>query len=187
METYKKPVFGKISDEEKKLKKTVYDNHYGPLIELLELENASFYPKVAYTPKESIYDEPIVSLFPSELRRAAEGRETIFLNLINFDWDPFNGDKNLYQVPSVPNYEKRYKITSNEKGYMVPISDLIKVEPKPKPKPVQVDQKVLQSLRVTDMEDANFSHLTIRDLASILLRSPQSNKEWLNDIITNSP
>ena len=37
-----------------------------------------------------------------------------------------------------------------------------------------------------EKEDAHYSELTIRDLAAILLKSPVSNKKWLNNLITTN-
>ena len=57
---------------------------------------------------------------------------------------------------------------NGNKKYQIPMSLCIEIK---EPEPYK------------ELEDANMSAMTVRDLAAILLKKPISNKIWLNQII----
>jgi hypothetical protein len=80
-------------------------------------------------------------------------------------------------------YEKTEPMANGQVRYLVPVSELIKVNAPDKKEPA----KQLSVEFFKDMMDPNtdapIDQLTIRDLAAILLKKPVSQKKWLNEIV----
>jgi len=168
----------------------------------LGLLTPNFTIKFAYVPKHR--EDMVVSMFPSEM----ECGEDIYMELTDGNNYPMHENPVLYKLRHNPYYKQgEYEVippdpsrNKNAETYLVPLSELeiiagsnssAVVEKKAAPaiakKPL-VSTSILsdESPFQKEKEDAHYSELTIRDLAAILLKSPVSNKKWLNNLITTN-
>lgn len=100
-------------------------------------------------------NEPFIGCFSKEL-------DDVFYFYIEYD-------NKFYKLPKQENKEKfDLEDFGNYKKYQIPMSKCIEIK---EPEPYK------------ELEDANMSAMTVRDLAAILLKKPISNKIWLNHII----
>ena len=150
----------------------------------LDIDDPLFIPKCAYKPKSGA--DYVVSFFPSELKRAKD----IYLEFTSIDLEPEDPNRILYKWRFNPHYAEEYEVTEpTPKGdvrYLVPVSELIKIEVKmedtlPKDAGLFPDFEEIMDPN----SDAPLSQMTIRDLAAILMTRPVSQKKWLNDLIVN--
>lgn len=148
--------------------------------------SAKFVPKLAYRPPGK--DELFVGYFPNELR----GGEDIYTEFTSRDLDIEDPERTLYRWRYNAHWEEEYQKTepgpSGSFRYLVPVSELIKVQKQvdaPKAEPVKKSGiRTNMEFDLMDPDtDAPFDQLTIRDLAAILLKKPVSNKDWLNKLI----
>lgn len=168
----------------------------------LGLLTPNFTIKFAYVPKHR--EDMVVSMFPSEM----ECGEDIYMELTDGNNYPMHENPVLYKLRHNPYYKQgEYEVippdpsrNKNAETYLVPLSELEiiagsnssavvekKVAPVAPKKPL-VSTSILsdESPFQKEKEDAHYSELTIRDLAAILLKSPVSNKKWLNNLITTN-
>lgn len=165
----------------------------------LGLLTPNFTIKFAYVPKHR--EDMVVSMFPSEM----ECGDDIYMELTDGNNYPIHENPVLYKFRHNPYYKQgEYEVippdpsrNKNAETYLVPISELeiiagnnttATVEKKSTPKKPLVSTNILsdESPFQKEKEDAHYSELTIRDLAAILLKSPVSNKKWLNNLITTN-
>ena len=150
---------------------------------LINEENPLFIPKCAYFPKGK--NEMYIGFFPSEVKKGKD----IYTEFTSIDLDPEDPERNLYKWRFNPHYEEEYEKTDPPSNghfrYLVPVSELIKIEIAP-------EETVTPVSAFPDFEeimdpdsDAPLSQMTIRDLAAIMLAKPVSQKKWLNDLIIN--
>jgi hypothetical protein len=165
-----------MTTEERKLRIADLREHHQPVFDALELTNALFFPKMAYRPKDK--NELHLSFFPSELKRGFD----IYTEFVSREYEPEDQERTLWKWRFNPHWEEEYECTKDlQPRYLIPVSELIKVNAPKKATPAQGDF-FDGSFNLTD-DDAPLSELTIRDLAAILLREPVSKKEWLNNLI----
>jgi hypothetical protein len=161
----------------------------------LGLLNPSFTIKFAYTPKHR--EDMVVSMFPSEM----ECTDDIYLELTDGNNLPIHEEPVLYKFKHNPFYNQgEYEVippdpsrNKNSETYLIPVSELEivsnSVVKKETPKKVfstaMLDNSDKESFS-KEKEDAHYSEMTIRDLAAILLKSPVSNKKWLNTLINST-
>ena len=164
----------------------------------LGLMNPHFNIKFAYIPKHR--EDMVVSMFPSEMDYA----DGIYLELTNGENYPMYDEPVLYKLRHNPFYKQgEYEIipadpsrNKNAETYLVPISELELVAGNPKPgfletlivkkspfSDIKLDKKPIETF--SEGEDNHYSELTVRDLAAIFLKTPVSNKKWLNQVINN--
>lgn len=168
----------------------------------LGLLTPNFTIKFAYVPKHR--EDMVVSMFPSEM----EGGEDIYMELTDGNNYPLHEQPVLYKLRHNPYYKQgEYEVippdpsrNKNAETYLVPISELEVVSGKAattqveKPIAATPAKKPMISTSIIsedsgfqkEKEDAHYSELTIRDLAAILLKSPVSNKKWLNNLINTN-
>ena len=170
----------------------------------LGLINPNFTIKFAYVPKHR--EDMVVSMFPSEM----ESGEDIYIELTDGDNYPIHDVPVLYKLRNNPFYKQgEYEIIApdlsrNKKSetYLVPVSELEIMAGIPSlgTLPLSVTKKpeitINQILSTASMdkpfnfekekEDAHYSEITVRDIAAIFLKTPVSNKKWLNNIITQT-
>jgi hypothetical protein len=163
----------------------------------LGLMNPHFNIKFAYIPKHR--EDMVVSMFPSEMDYV----DGIYLELTNGENYPMYDEPVLYKLRHNPFYKQgEYEIipadpsrNKNAETYLVPISELELVAGNPKPgfletlivkktpADIKLDKKPIETF--SEGEDNHYSELTVRDLAAIFLKTPVSNKKWLNQVINN--
>lgn len=169
----------------------------------LGLMNPYFTIKFAYIPKNK--EDLVVSMFPSEM----EAQDDIYLELTDGNHNPIFDQPVLYKMRKNPFYKQgEYEVippdaSRNKKSetYLIPVSELEIVAGVPTPgvlplsvvkKPQVFSPEPMMSTRnlttapQKEKEDAHYSEMTIRDLAAIMLKSPVSNKKWLNDLINQT-
>ena len=150
---------------------------------LIDEDNPLFIPKCAYYPKGK--SEIFIGFFASELKK---GRD-IYTEFTSIDLDPEDPDRNLYKWRYNPHFEEEYEKTdpgaNGHFRYLVPVSELIKIEFDPEILNEGTRSEFPDFDEIMDPNsDAPFSQLTVRDLAAILLKKPVSQKKWLNDLIS---
>lgn len=164
----------------------------------LGLLNPNFTIKFAYIPKHR--EDMVVSMFPSEM----ECTDDIYLELTDGNNLPLHEDAVLYKFKHNPFYNQgEYEVippdpsrNKNSETYLIPVSELEIVTPLGIAKKVDAPSKKVFSTANLDnldreafskeKEDAHYSEMTIRDLAAILLKTPVSNKKWLNHLINST-
>lgn len=166
----------------------------------LGLMNPTFTIKFAYVPKHR--EDMVISMFPSEM----ETGDDVYIELTDGGNNPIHDTAVLYRLRNNPFYKQgEYEVippdpsrNKNTETYLVPVSELEIVAGTPttgalplsvtKKPPVSIGQLLntagMDVSSEKEKEDAHYSELTVRDLAAIFLKTPVSNKKWLNNIIT---
>jgi hypothetical protein len=139
-----------------------------------------FIPKCAYQPKGM--SELHIGFFLSEIKKGKD----IYTEFTSIDLDPEDPTRTLYKWRFNPHYDEEYEKTepaaNGHYRYLVPVSELIKIEME---QAVEVSEfPDFDEIMDPDL-DAPLSQITMRDLAAIMLKKPVSNKKWLNDIINS--
>jgi hypothetical protein len=147
---------------------------------LLGEDSPVFIPKCAYVPK--FMSEQHIGFFLSEIKKGKD----IYTEFTSIDLDPEDPTRTLYKWRFNPHYEEEYEKTepgaNGHYRYLVPVSELIKIEME---QAVEVSEfPDFDEIMDPDL-DAPLSQITMRDLAAIMLKKPVSNKKWLNDIINS--
>jgi hypothetical protein len=111
----------------------------------------------------------------------------IYTEFTSIDLEPEDPTRTLYKWRFNPHYEEEYDKTDPAPNghfrYLIPISELIKVEfEKPSEAPTGVFPDFDEIMDPNN--DAPLSQITVRDLAAIMLKKPVSQKKWLNDLIS---
>lgn len=165
--------------QDKKVKIAELRKLHEPVFEALGCEDGLYIPKMAYRPLGK--DELHVSFWPSEFQRAQD----IFTEFVSRDYDSEDPTRTLYRWNFNPHWEEEYdKSEPSSTGafrYLVPVSELIKVQV-PKAESKELDKKKFEDLMDPDA-DSPLDQMTMRDIAAIFLKNPCSKKEWLNEII----
>lgn len=166
--------------EDKKSKIARLRTKHQPVFDAMGIPDAVYIPKMAYTPRGK--DEKHLGFFPSELRKG----EDIYTEFVSAENDPEDPDRTLYRLRHNPHWETEYETTSKPGDatvrYLIPIAELTKVEGVQPSKKLDKDE-----LSLVDPElDPPYNTMTLRDYAAIQLGVPESNKQWLNDMIRKS-
>lgn len=150
---------------------------------LIGEESPLFIPKCAYPPKGMT--ELHIGFFLSELKKQRD----IYTEFTSIDLDPEDPNRTLYKWRYNPHFEEEYEKTepaaNGHYRYLIPVSELIKIEIEP------TNETSEQALfpdfdEIMDPDaDAPLSQMTVRDLAAILLKKPVSHKKWLNQIVNS--
>lgn len=162
--------------------------------QILNEDSPLFIPKSAYIPRGK--NEHYISFFPSELAR----QENIYTEFVSYDLVPEDPERNLYKFRANPFYDEEYEKTEGENfRYLVPVKELEKIVIKNPEEEVSSEFDELDSLvslkssnnksetNISDpTADIKLSDATLRDFAAIMLKTPCSDKEWLNNLIKNS-
>ena len=148
-------------------------------IEILLKKHEEVFEKIGesnplYIPK-MIFGSPLVLyLFPGELK----SEKDIYIEKVSKEYEPEDPERTLYKWNYNPHYKDDYETKqigpSNDACYIIPFSELIKIE---------VNNEADEFDIPDPTEDLPISELTIRDLAAILTQKPVSLKPWLNKII----
>lgn len=179
------------TDEKRTRLKEMLGFHKGTF-DSLGITNPLFIPKLSYRPKEITSTEPHIAYFASEV---AKGQD-IYTEFANSDNIPQDSERRLYKWRYNPNYKEEYHSieTNGIVRYFIPTAELILIktnspeilvqEHVDKSPQVKIDfLKQLDDTSPVKKDDIPLSEATLRDLAAILLKTPVSNKEWLNNII----
>lgn len=172
----------------------------------LGLMNPHFNIKFAYVPKHR--EDMVVSMFPSEM----ECTDGVYMELTDGNNYPLFENAVLYKMRYNPYYKQgEYEIipaditrNKNAETYLVPVSELELVAGEPTPGVIPTIPKAKPTLSTKNVdlfsskaiketpidsgfekEDNHYSELTVRDIAAIFLKTPVSNKKWLNQLINN--
>jgi hypothetical protein len=142
--------------------------------------------KMAYFNKrtQKFRGQQVINMFESEVSKG----DDIYVEITDGNNIPVNETPTVYRLPFTADYQTEYEVDIDPiKGpkslkYLVPLSKLELVDvwtPAVKGDDFEVPQKEEEG----DYKDCHYSELTARDRACIDLRVPESNKEWLNDLI----
>lgn len=157
--------------------------HHADLFKAIDVENPLYIPKCAYIPHDK--DTLHMGFFPNELQKS----EDIYTEFVSMSIEPEDPERILYVWKYNPYYEEEYELTTSKSSsyerYLIPVSELIKVEP------IKHDTTADSNSDFPDFDnnmmdpdnDEPLARMTIKDLAAILLKKPVSDKKWLNKII----
>ena len=167
-----------------KIKKLL--DHHKPMFDMVG-GNPLFCPKMFYTPsgKSELY----VSFFPSELSKGQD----IYTEKVDRDFNSEDPTRTLYRLDYNMYWENEYeKTTSTPVRYLVPVSELKKVNAFIDPRNQKAEQPVRFKSADTEPEDLELDDcpledITIRDLAALISWQPVSNRKFLNDLIKSTP
>lgn len=144
-------------------------------------ENPLFIPKCAYPPKGM--SELHIGFFQSEVKKGKD----IYTEFTSIDLEPEDSTRTLYKWRFNPHYEEEYEKTDPAPNghfrYLIPVSELIKVEFEQPSEAATGGFPDFDEIMDPD-NDAPLSQITVRDLAAIMLKKPVSQKKWLNDLIS---
>ena len=151
--------------------------------DLFEKEGINGPPK--FIPRMAYYyeGEKIISLYPSEII----GGQDIYTEFVSKDYYPEDKERKLYKWVFNADFETEYK-TSNphpvtgDKRYLIPVDELIEVAE------LHENQNIIDDFDAEPSAgtDVPYADMTLRDYAAIQLKTPCSNKKWLNEIINKT-
>ena len=121
-----------------------------------------FYPKSFINKNNNKY----ILAFPSEFKKGGN----FYTELVDFSLKPLSNRKLLVIDTSINNGSQYEFInTSIGEQLLIPLEDF----------------KIVNSTLI-EFEDTHISELTARDIICTLLKVPESNKNWINDLIKKS-
>jgi len=165
-----------------------------PVFDALGVSDAIFIPKLAYRPKAEgnvQLEDMHLAFFPGELNKGKD----IYTEFANFDYEPQDPERALYRWRFNPHWETEYPKTEKhpQSGYryLIPVSELIKIEHDASKGATSFalddETQLAKDFDIPDPDtDLPLSQCTIRDLYAVLHNKPVSTKKWLNDIINPS-
>lgn len=173
----------KPEDKRENLKKL--REYHQPVLDKLGLSDAFFIGKLAYQPhgKTELYN----AFFQSEISKGQD----VFIEFADQNNLPQReagllgkvevlDERALYRWKFNPHFEEEYEKTppssSGVVRYLIPISELVKVE-------APAEDSLEFTLTDPD-QDLPMDQMTMRDYAAIHMRKPVSMKPWLNALIT---
>lgn len=163
-----------------KEKHEVLFNHMG-------LDNPTFVPKMFYKKNGNEY----IKLFTSEV---SSGKD-LYTERVSRDYESEDETRTLFKWKHNPYYDTEYPRepfnSAVQKGvfvYTIPVDELEIVEPIVKSKGISTVGRVESSdFELPDPDlDLPMNQMTLRDYACIKLKTPQSFKPWLNEIINKA-
>lgn len=168
----------KVTVNNRKEKTEVLVKHHDWKFKLIQEEDPLFIPKCAYVPRGK--GELHIGFFLSELTKGKD----IYTEFTSIDLEPEDPQRMLYKWRFNPHFEEEYDKTepaaNNSFRYLVPVSELIKIE-------IDVPDPVATFPNFDEIMDpdvdCSLNQMTLRDLASIMFKKPVSHKQWLNNLI----
>ena len=157
--------------------------HHADLFKAIDVENPLYIPKCAYIPHDK--DALHMGFFPNELQKG----EDIYTEFVSMALEPEDLERTLYVWKFNPYYEEEYELTTSKSSsyerYLIPVSELIKVEIIKNDITDELDSDFpdFDNNMMDPDNDEPLARMTIKDLAAILLKKPVSDKKWLNKII----
>ena len=175
-----------LAAESEKLFKEVYTD--------LGVDKPYHVQKVCYKPKDK--PERVIRMFPSELSRG-----DIYLELVDFDYQPLFFPRRLYKLVNRADYAVIYDKVEGASGvsFIVPFSALTLVHdlgtsvpevpapwhtPRVSPsiEPPTIGATIEAEEELED-RDEHYNTMTLRDHYCIVQNVPLSGKTWLNNLI----
>lgn len=153
--------------------------YHEPLFKALGIPNAYFDSKAKNKRAPGIIGA--IGFFESQLKSG----DDIYFEINDFSQEIIDPKRTLYKLKANPHFTSEpdvYQYVTNTPvgaQYYVTM-DHFDIMEFPKKDPVA------EAMEVTEKEDVNLDKLTARDWACIHLRVPQSNYEWLDNLIRQS-
>ena len=148
----------------------------------LDITDPAYIPKMAHHVKdlEGIH----MGFFKSELDHGKD----VFTECISMQMESEDPNRTLYRIKFNPFFEEEYAtsepMSNGHVRYYIPLDEL---------EVVGIHGKLKDTLKVENdfnLPNANvdlpLDQMTMRDVAALLLKTPVSEKKWLNEIINNS-
>lgn len=174
--------------------------YHQPYFNEAGIANAQYLLKTDFT---SIQNEFVIGVFESEIRTGQD----LYIEYADLNNVLKYKDRALYKWRHNPHYEEEYVHIDKDLGnntvsrrYLIPISELEIVTPHQQPEEKKEEKETIvinpiESEKVNPVNsafilsnenlDLPYDQMTIRDYAAIHLRTPCSNKVWLNEIINS--
>lgn len=144
-------------------------------------ESNAYFDSKAY---KTIGGEQYIGFFESQLGRGTP----IYFEINDFKQNIIDKNRTLYKITPDENFKTlktTYKYDPNtpagEQYYINKTSS--KIEEINRAEFFRKSNRIEIPLEDIVKDDCNYNELTARDYACIHLRTPQSNKQWLNDLI----
>lgn len=165
--------------------------YHAQLIRDLDIPSIDLNMKMAFYDKQG---RKVVGIFPSEFKK----EKGVFIEFVTKDYDIADPERKVYRVAPNPHFEQEYELSSSG-SFLVPIEELRLVNPTSvaisKASAVISNDKLLKEQSQANpqskapvsqrYEDAPYTEMTIRDYITIHTGVAVSNKQWLNDLVTN--
>jgi len=158
-----------------------------PVFDKLGIPDAIFIPKMAHHVKglQGLY----MGFFESELNQGQD----VYTEMVSMQMESEDPTRTLYKYRFNPHFKDELPASEEEPTkstrYYVPMEELevvtIPSSIDSKKKGSQTDKKPI-TIPVDNNADVPMELMTLRDYASIHLCVPESNKDWLNEIIKKS-
>lgn len=173
----------KITPQERKKRTAELRKKHQPLFDALGVPDAVFIPKMAhYVPDlEGLH----MGFFESELDHGGD----VYTEKVSKYIESEDETRTLYKITYNPFFKDEYATSeptaSGSVRYFIPVDEMEIVrapEKKAKPKSDKIDFSFTKSSGGTGM-NPKLADASLRDFAAIMLRVPNSEHEWLNEMI----
>lgn len=170
------PTTGTPKPEDKRENLKKLREYHQPLLDKLGLSDAILIGKLSYTP----YGKPTTEMYNAFFHSEISKGQDVFIEFADKDNLPQFEDRTLYRWKFNAHFEEEYEKTEPSATgivrYLIPVSELTKVE-------APTEEK-MEEFNLTDPEqDLPMDQMTMRDYAAIHMRKPVSRKQWLNELI----
>jgi len=165
---------GALSPEEKKIKVEAARQYHNDLLVANGLVSTDFNFKYPFTSNNT----KIVALFPNEFKK----KNGFYMEFCDSNLNPTDPERTVYKIGPIENYEDVYELLPAG-TYAVPLEelDVVKKEVKQRVQDFKVDFDTL-----AEVKDDNITNMTITDFAAIMWMKPVSQKNWLNNLISQN-
>jgi hypothetical protein len=167
------------SKEEVNRRKNEIRAYHQPLLDALGIPLVYVMGKMQ---KQDAEGRQVVFLYPTELEKG----DDVYVEFTTRDYIPCTLERKLWKWKFDAGW-KKYPVAEGSDHRLVPFSEFVEVVPPSnfKKNPAKEVQEFDLPLP-GDEEDCFMKEMTLRDYASIHLKTPMSLKPWLNVLIVNS-
>lgn len=175
--------FKKPTPQERKEATAKLREKHQPIFDALGISDAEYVPKMAHFQKGLTGLH--MGFFEGELIKGCD----VYTEKVSMSLEPEDPNRTLYRWRYNPHFKEEYPTSDPTEGgyirYFVPVEELEEVYLKPVNAGIG---KVKEEIHIPfdPNTDALMDQMTIRDYAAIHLKTPVSQKDWLNTIIKDS-
>lgn len=174
----------KITPHERKKRTAELREKHQPLFDALGVPDAVFIPKMAHFVTD--LDGLHMGFFESELNHG----EDVYTEKVSKHIESEDPDRTLYKIPYNPYFRDEYETSeptsSGSVRYFIPVDEMeiVKAAGEPKTKKEEFSFATKSDDDITGYDNNPIlANATLKDFAAIMLKVPNSEHEWLNEMI----